>query len=211
MNPVPPINIDAAHGTALPPYWLAQARVLIVDDSDFTLKLIGAVIHGAGFRKIETARDGLIALEKTQQFDPHIVLLDLEMPNLDGFGYLDRARKELPKPPIPIIVQTSLEERDAKLAALACGADDFLNKPLDPDELMLRVRLHLERYFMLKDLSEMRHYLEIKLALAQQMVENTKRNPGKQPATLDVLRQHREVLEKIAHFSPVKPGISDLR
>ena len=141
------------------PSRLSQASILVVDDSQFSTRLITTALAKAGFNAIETAKDGMEAMEKTRHLKPELVILDIVMPKLDGFGYCEQVRKDLDLPRMPIIVQTMLEDRETKLRALSCGADDFLHKPLDADELVLRTRVHLERYFMLQDLNEMCLYL----------------------------------------------------
>ena len=98
---------------------------------------------------------------------------------------------------MPIIVQTALDEREARLQALSCGADDFLNKPLDSEELILRVLVHLERYFMFLDMDQMRAKLKAELDQAkhamQQMEEGKLR-----PSPRTILSKHYESLASIA-------------
>lgn len=178
-------------------YRLSQARVLIVDDIAFNLQLINAALAKAGFQKMDTARDGVEALEKTLSLKPDIVLLDLNMPNLDGFGYCERVRNHPEAPRMPIIVQTIIEEREAKLRALSSGADDFLNKPLDQEELVLRVCMHLERYFMLQDTSDMCRYLKMEVEQAQIILQRLEKS-GVLPSMLHAMDKHYEALKEMA-------------
>jgi DNA-binding response OmpR family regulator len=141
--------------TIFPASRFANARILIIDDAPYNVKLIASRLEAAGYKNIETAQDGLDGLEKTAIFRPELVLLDIMMPNLDGFGYCERIRADKTADPIPIIVQTALGDRESMLRALTCGADDFLKKPLDMEEINLRVYVHLKRYFMLQDLEKL--------------------------------------------------------
>lgn len=140
-----------------------NARILVVDDSDFDRLLISTALKKAGFTSLSMAVDGQDALQKTLDLRPDLVLLDLSMPNLDGFGYCEKIRSDSTMPKIPILVQTALEDRKSRLAALSCGADDFLTKPLDMDELVLRITVHTERYMMLRDMQNMCDYLKLEL------------------------------------------------
>ncbi len=133
------------------PERFANARILVVDDLALNVKLISVALQAAGYSHIGSASNGLEALKETYHFQPDLVLLDLMMPVLDGFGYCEKIRSDPGARRMPIIVQTALGEREDKLRALSCGADDFINKPIDREELILRVHVHLERYFMFQD------------------------------------------------------------
>lgn len=134
---------------------IANSIILVVDDIDFNRRIMIDVLEKAGYNNIETAHDGAQALEKTLALTPDLVLLDLMMPGLDGYGYCEAIRKDERFALMPIIVQTVLDGREHKLRALSCGADDFLHKPFDQDEMVLRVRIHLERLALLRDVQHL--------------------------------------------------------
>lgn len=177
-----------------------HARVLVVDDSAFQRHLISTALKKAGFNHIETAEDGAGALEKTYNFCPDIVLLDLQMPNLDGFGYCERVRNDGNLPRMPIIVQTVLEDRESRLRALSCGADDYLIKPIDIEELSLRMCLHVERYFMLQDMHDMCGYLKMEIDEAAELLANAE----KQGLASKSLSSHFEVLAQLLELPVVR-------
>ncbi len=154
----------------------------------------------AGFTKIVTADDGADALQKTYDLLPDIVLLDLNMPNLDGFGYCEMVRNDKKLPRMPIIVQTSMNNRQAWMHALSCGADDFLTKPLDMVELTLRMSVHAERYFMLRDLENMCEYLRMEVDLAKDMRARIE-SSDMPVSSVNALNKHYDVLEQIVHAS----------
>ncbi|MEQ1790169.1 MAG: response regulator [Rickettsiales bacterium] len=176
------------------PSRFAEARILVVDDLDCNTKLICAKLSSAGYSSLEVAVDGIDALERTYKNTPDLVLLDIMMPNLDGFGYCERIRGDSSVARMPIIVQTALDDRETKLRALSCGADDFLNKPLDLDEVALRVYVHLERYFMLQDLENMRCYLKMELEQAQITIKHLEEEVVSESGR-KLLNKHYEVLE----------------
>lgn len=178
----------------------SNARILVVDDSIFDRRLITIALKKAGFNKILTADDGADAVQKTYSFCPDLVLLDLNMPNLDGFGYCEMVRNDNTLPRMPIIVQTSMKNRQSWLHALSCGADDFLIKPLDMEELSLRICVRVEHYFMLRDLENMCDYLRMELDYAKGIRADIE-TLGLTPARANHLNRHYEVLEQIVHSS----------
>ena len=179
----------------LPQSRFSKANILVVDDSQFNLKLISSQLAGSGYTSVVTAVDGVDGLQKSYKQMPDLILLDIMMPNLDGFGFCEQIRSDPSAPYMPIIVQTALDDRETKLRALKCGADDFLNKPLDLEEVALRVHVHLERYFILQDLENMRMYLRMELDQAQNTIKQLEENAGSGHKLLD---KHYEVLGAMA-------------
>jgi phosphoserine phosphatase RsbU/P len=172
-----------------------RARILVVDDAQLQVQIVAKILAKAGFLDVETASDGLDALTKTRCLEPALVILDLKMPNLDGFGYCELIRGDPSLPRMPILVQTASEERETMLRALSCGADDFLQKPLDAAELVLRVKIHLGRYFMLQDMGEMCLYLKMELEQTRHLLQTLEQSSAISPATLNRLNRHHEVLQ----------------
>jgi len=178
----------------------SHAHILIVDDSIFDRRLISTALKKSGFTKILTADDGADAVQKTYDYRPDLVLLDLNMPNLDGFGYCEMVRNDTGLPRMPIIVQTALKNRQSWLHALSCGADDFLTKPLDMAELTLRICVHVEHFFMLRDLQNMCDYLKMELDMSHNLRTEVANSELPQPKRI-ILDRHYEVLEQIVHAS----------
>lgn len=136
---------------------LKNSTILIVDDMQFNLLVIKEAFNSNGFENLILSKDGRDAIEKTKQLKPDLVILDLVMPELDGFEYC-KAIRQIPEfNMLPIIVQTVATAPQQKARAFECGATDFINKPIDKDELIARSLVHLERnklYFDLKNSSE---------------------------------------------------------
>ncbi|MDD4616179.1 MAG: response regulator [Alphaproteobacteria bacterium] len=176
------------------------ARILVVDDSVLDRMIISTALKKAGFTNVQLADDGSMALQKTRDFRPDLVLLDLAMPKLDGFGYCGAVRQDPAFPRMPIIVQSISEDRQSRLKALACGADDFLTKPLDMAELTLRICVHVERFFMLREMLNMCTYLRMELDVVKgvQRDINVSQIPFSDAKNLE---RHVEVLEQLAHLS----------
>ncbi len=118
--------------------------VLIADDDAGTRLLAAAALNQEGFRT-EEAEDGLAALEAANRLQPAVVLLDMVMPRLDGFGVLGALRSRLAGTSIPVIVVTSNDDMDTERRCLELGAADFLVKPVQPNALVSRVQAVLRR------------------------------------------------------------------
>jgi two-component system, OmpR family, KDP operon response regulator KdpE len=115
------------------------ARVLVVDDEPAIVRALRTNLEGHGFR-VDSASDGREALDRFERGRPDLVLLDLNLPDTDGFGVI-RAIRERAATPI-IVLSVRGAERD-KVSALDHGADDYLTKPFGVDELLARVRVAL--------------------------------------------------------------------
>jgi len=115
-------------------------KILVVDDEEANLALLEAILEGTG-TEIRTLDDSRQVEQVFAEFEPDIVLLDLHMPEPDGLEVLRRlrsARNALGY--LPVIMLTGDTRNVARNSALILGADDFLTKPLDRDEVVLRVR-----------------------------------------------------------------------
>ena len=123
-----------------------QSRVLVVDDDQSIAEVVRQALADEGYL-VETASDGIEALERVQAYQPSVMVLDLMMPRLDGFGVLERLR-EMPEPGRPSVMVLSARSGQEDIArAIETGASDFMTKPFDLEELVLRVRLHIARYW----------------------------------------------------------------
>ena len=119
-------------------------KILIVDDDLDTLKLVGLILQRHGY-DIVAANGGLPALQKAAAERPDIILLDLMMPDLDGYEVTRRLRADTALAHIPIIMFTAKTMLDDKVAGFEAGADDYLTKPTHPSELIAHVKALLAR------------------------------------------------------------------
>jgi len=116
-----------------------MTRILIVDDEPADRARIHAYLGDTGYELVD-APDGATALELIGREPIDLVVLDMLIPDVDGLA-VTRALRETPRPVfLPVILMTGADDRDARLRGLEAGANDFVSKPLDPHELMLRVR-----------------------------------------------------------------------
>jgi DNA-binding response OmpR family regulator len=116
-----------------------QYKILIVEDNQENLDLLVYFLKPQGYQ-IVAVKDGLSALEKINEEHPDIILLDLMLPKLDGYGVCERVKQNPATKFIPIIVLTALKDLKDKVRALELGADDFLTKPFENVELLARVK-----------------------------------------------------------------------
>ena len=123
---------------------LAKMKILIIDDEPVNVALLEAMLSEAGYQRFKSITDSRLALETCEAFAPDLILLDLMMPYLDGFAVLESLRFAEGEIFLPIIVLTADVYRESKLRALRAGATDFLLKPLDQAEVLLRIGNVLE-------------------------------------------------------------------
>jgi sigma-B regulation protein RsbU (phosphoserine phosphatase) len=133
------------------------SRILIVDDVALNQMMIEKLLRGHGFYNIAVAGDGQQALDMAKLSPPDIIILDIVMPVMDGFECCRQFRALPRHRDTPILVQTMLTEPDKRLKAFSVGATDIVSKPIDPDELYARVRVHLEKQ---RYLTELQNYYE---------------------------------------------------
>lgn len=116
----------------------SRGLVLVVDDEEANRMLLRDPLEVHGYEIIE-AENGEQALQKVEQRPPDVILLDVMMPRMDGFEVCRRLKKEARTAHIPILIVTALSERMERMMGIAAGASDFLSKPVDLQELTLRV------------------------------------------------------------------------
>ncbi|HZU14951.1 MAG TPA: response regulator [Chloroflexota bacterium] len=121
-----------------------RGQVLVVDDEPDIVDFLTTVLRDEGY-DAASARDGIEALAKIRQSPPTLVVLDLMMPRKSGFDVLDGLREEPVNPRPSIIVLSAKSTHEDVLNALEKGADDFIPKPFDLEDLLLRIRVWMER------------------------------------------------------------------
>ena len=122
----------------------SKMKILIVDDEPANVALLEDMLGEQGYTNLKSTTDSRRVLELCDEFDPDLILLDLFMPHVDGFAVLESLRGDRSEVYLPIIVLTADVNEETKRRALNLGATDFLNKPLDYIEVLLRIRNILE-------------------------------------------------------------------
>lgn len=146
--------------TTTPP----SAKILVVDDEQPIRDLLREVLTGVGYNVV-TASDGREALPMTLTDKPDLILSDIRMPKLDGLTLCKALRVNPETKNIPIIMLTSFNTSEHMEAAMAAGADDFLPKPLNVDEVKIRVRCLLKLKNVTDEVQRLQQYV---LELRQQ-------------------------------------------
>ncbi len=121
-----------------------EARVLLVEDEENLRRLLRDVLERSGF-SVSEAADGIEALEMIDRSAPDIVVLDLDLPKLDGYGVLRRLRSRRETASLPVLVLTAKGDEDSEVLVFEFGATEFLSKPLRPRALSARLRSLLKR------------------------------------------------------------------
>jgi len=143
---------------------LSTARILIVDDEPTNVLLLERILGRAGYSEVVTTTDPREALSLFDEREPDLVLLDLMMPELDGFGVMQELSRRIPEGALlPVLVLTADATREARERALSMGARDFLTKPFDHTEVLLRIRNLLEARLIYLRLQRQNEWLEAKV------------------------------------------------
>lgn len=117
-------------------------RVLIIDDQKTNLKILGDILRTEV--DVTLAHDGEQGIRKAISYQPDLILLDIVMPDMDGFEVISRLKRHASTCSIPVIFITSLSDTDHEVKGLQSGACDYIYKPFHPAIVMARIRLHLE-------------------------------------------------------------------
>jgi DNA-binding response OmpR family regulator len=133
--------------------------ILVADDEQRLVTLLGTYLTQSGFRVV-TASNGLEALSVARQENPDLIILDIMMPEMDGYEFMRKYRVERDT---PIILLTARVDEDEKVIGLELGADDYITKPFRPRELMARVKAVLRRGGMKTPPAIVLHMADIRL------------------------------------------------
>ena len=119
---------------------MKNATIMMVDDEPITMEVVRTFLEDAGYRSFILLDESTQAMAQLRRHRPDVLLLDVVMPEVNGFDILTMLRQEPEFAHMPVIILTSSSDAATKLQALDLGATDFLSKPVDPSELALRVR-----------------------------------------------------------------------
>ncbi|MDX1566333.1 MAG: response regulator [Longimicrobiales bacterium] len=143
---------------------LLEARILIVDDEPGNLRVLERLLNRVGYERIRTTDDSRQVESLFEEFRPDLVLLDLHMPHLDGFEIMEMLEERIPSDVfLPILVLTGDTDPDTKRRALSVGAKDFVGKPFESTEALLRIKNLLETRALHEELRAYSETLEQKV------------------------------------------------
>ncbi|RLE09248.1 response regulator [Candidatus Aerophobetes bacterium] len=120
-----------------------RRKILVVDDSATIRTLQGFILESAGF-EVQTASNGIEALEKLYKERFDLVVADINMPKMDGLKLIETLRKQEAYRDLPIIIVTTEQEQEDRERGLAAGANVYLVKPTDPKKLVMNVKMLLD-------------------------------------------------------------------
>lgn len=144
-----------------------ETRILIVDDNPKNLQVLGNILKQSGY-KLEFATNGKQAIDWINDKSFDIILLDIMMPEMDGFEVCQKIREDNKHADIPIIFLTAKTDKESTVKGFMTGGQDYITKPFDSHELLARVETHLELKYSKEKLSNVNKWLE------QQVLQKTK-------------------------------------
>ncbi len=181
--------------SSISPPELTSYRILIIDDEPANVRLLEDLLEKAGYTNHRSSTDSRHALPVYQEFKPDLILLDLLMPHLDGYAVMRQIKARTPTETyLPILVLTADITPRAKQKALSAGARDFLTKPFDLTEVLLRIR----------NLLETRH-LYLQLSAHNAALEERVRN-----RTRDLEEAQHEILDRLSMAAEYRDDITGL-
>ena len=160
---------------AVPKSTLADARILVLDDQPQNLALLTRLLNGSGYANVQTTVDPFEALVLLRDRQPDLLVLDLHLPEFDGFQILEQLRDVLPpRGAFPVLVVTGDRDPGVKQRALQLGARDFVAKPFNPIEVVLRIDNLLETRMLHLQLEHQNRALESVVRLRTKELEDTR-------------------------------------
>jgi DNA-binding response OmpR family regulator len=161
----------------------AAKTIMVVDDEARLVSLVETYLAQSGFRVV-TASNGREALSVAERQEPDLIILDLMMPEMDGYEFMRRYRADHTT---PIILLTARVDSDEKVGGLEAGADDYLTKPFRPRELMARVKTVLRRTGKNEPAGKVLHASDIVLDRSAHSVQVADRYVDLTPSEFDLL------------------------
>ena len=144
--------------------------ILVVDDTHTNLKILFDLLSNQGYR-VAIAKNGEAALEKLESYLPELILLDVMMPGIDGFETCKRLKDNPNTQDIPVIFMTALSDSGNKVKGLNAGAVDYITKPINHEEVLARIEIHLQ----LKNLKTLEGMVNERTTELTETLENLKR------------------------------------
>ncbi|PSB21961.1 hybrid sensor histidine kinase/response regulator [Phormidesmis priestleyi ULC007] len=174
--------------------------VLIVDDNPINLEVLSEALTRAGLQ-VAVALDGESAIEQVQYHLPALILLDVMMPGIDGFETCRRLKANPLTNEIPIIFMTALSETESKVKGLSVGAVDYITKPFQQEEVLARVRVHLQ-------LNYLNQKLEAQNILLQHFNESLEQKVQERTADLQQAQAQLIQQEKLSALGQLVAGVA---
>ncbi|MDP2771343.1 MAG: response regulator [Giesbergeria sp.] len=149
-----------------------QGKILAVDDTSASLRLLTDILKEEGY-EVRSAINGELALGAAASNPPDLILLDIRMPGMDGYEVCRRLKADPATRDVPVIFVSAVTETDEKVRGFEIGAVDFVSKPYQRDELMARVRTHLELHRLRDHLEDLVEERTVKLKQSEQQLRTS--------------------------------------
>ena len=162
-----------------------EARLLVVDDEPNIRELLATSLRFAGF-DVQSAADGLSALRQARDFEPDLVVLDVMLPDMDGFTVTRRLRERGQF--VPVLFLTARDDTADKVQGLTVGGDDYVTKPFSLEEVVARIRAVLRRTQHVDDESNVLRYADLELDDDSHEVRRAGRPVDLSPTEFKLLR-----------------------
>ncbi|HYT76162.1 MAG TPA: HD domain-containing phosphohydrolase, partial [Vicinamibacterales bacterium] len=191
-------------------------RILIVDDEEANVEVLGRILSQAGFMRLESTTDSREAAALYVQHRPDLILLDLHMPHLDGLDVMDQLNEIAEASYLPILILSADLLPEARREALSRGAKDFVSKPFQKDELLLRIRTLLETRFLYIQIQSQNQLLEAKVrertrALEEAQIEIVERLAVAAEFRDDNTGQHTRRVGQMSALLAKQLGLPDVQ
>ena len=170
----------------------SPGEILIIEDTLASLQLLSGLMEGAGYA-VRTAQDGELGLKSAQKLAPDLVLLDIRMPGMDGYEVCRRLKADPGTAGVPVIFLSALQDAGSKIKGFRLGAVDYITKPYEAEEVLVRVHTHVELY---KLHTSLKNEVQSRTMKLEQEIAERKRAE-------DEARHAREKLEASVQQMPV--------
>lgn len=146
-----------------------NSKVMVVDDQEYLRDLVAACLKTGGYENLCFASNGVEALEVAQKERPDLIILDLVMPEKDGFEFCEIYRSDVKNKSVPILVLTSVDNAEERARVFEVGASDVVSKPISSTEIIARTRIHIERSKLFGKLKDYYNQMEEQMIAIQAM------------------------------------------
>ncbi|HJU10843.1 MAG TPA: response regulator, partial [Candidatus Binataceae bacterium] len=186
---------------------IQQSRILIIDDQPSNIALLEKILHQNGYVQYRSIADSRATIREFQEFQPDLILLDLMMPELDGYAILAELQSLIrPETYLPILVITADASQKAKRRALSLGTKDFITKPIDATETILRIENLLKTRWLY---GQVRQQTEDLLATNRQLRASNRELSALQDRIVSLMRQADGELRYESDSLPPQAANSD--